>query len=926
MSSSTQHRVLLVEDSLVDARLVTGMLRDSGLVLEHVRSLAAASEALVMGEHVDLVLLDLGLPDSHGLETFRRLHTTVPAVPMVVFTGRDDLETVEQAVKLGAQDYLVKGEVSRSLLLRSIKYAIERHRALDRAEQLNGLLQAIRRIDQIIVRERDVERMIHEACETLVDSRRYLGASIIAAGQGVPPAAATAGSVGKDAAELLARAKRGEWPPCHRAALATPGKLAMLEPRDCSACALDAGAVKYAAAVLLRHGDADLGLLAVSLADGGELDAEEASLLEGVAGDLAMALHAIGIERERASLETSYRTLFNSVSDCIFVQDTKTGAPVLVNERAVELFGWSAEEFLQLSPASWSTGPPFTNEEALERIHRAAAGSRLLFEWHCKDRGGRTFWVEVSLQRAEVQGQARVLAVVRDINARKHSLEQARAASERFRAIFESHSDGILVADAETRAVRMCNPAICKMLGYAEAELLELGLGDIHPAAAVPALVQALEAQTKGQPGILVPDAPMVRKDGSVLHADMTGRATVLDGRPVTIGCFRDVTERRELQASLAQSERLASVGLLAAGVAHEINNPLTYVLYNLECLATSLPEIKDPRVVDLAEQAAEALEGATRVRGIVRDLHTFSRVDKDRVEPTSLNAVVDGAINMAINEIKYRARLVRQLGEVPELMANDSKLAQVVLNLLVNAAQSIDEGDVEHNQISVRTWTEGDEALVEVQDTGCGIPAANLPRVFDPFFTTKDVGAGTGLGLSICHNIVTAINGRIDVESTEGEGTRFVVHIPIASEPAPPTKEEQPPEAPKRRGRFLIVDDEIRVGQALKRLLQAEHDVEVLASGKEAIKLLGKDRAFDGLVCDLMMPDVTGMDLHRWLTEQADDLADRMIFITGGVFTPKARAFLEGVDNSRLDKPFDPHALRDLLQPLVGSATPPPL
>jgi CheY-like chemotaxis protein len=384
--------------------------------------------------------------------------------------------------------------------------------------------------------------------------------------------------------------------------------------------------------------------------------------------------------------------------------------------------------------------------------------------------------------------------------------------------------------------------------------------------------------------------------------------------------------------------------------VAHEINNPLTYILYTVESLANHLPRLialhnrcqlmvserlgsgyaaevlgadedrGDPQQLEeLVAWARDAFVGACRVRDIVRGLKTFSRADRDERAPVQLNSVIEFAINMAYNEIRYRARLVKDLGPLPMVMASDGRLSQVFLNLLINAAQAIDAGEVDKNEIRVSTWVEGGEICAEVRDTGEGIPQEHLSELFEPFFTTKAPGVGSGLGLSICRDIVASYGGRIEAASSPAERwTRFRVFLPIARGEARASASSRTPTPPvasaavgQRRGRVLVVDDEPIIRRALDQLLSTEHEVVLAESGAAARALLERDRAFDLILCDLMMPEITGMDLHGWLVEQDPALAGKMIFMTGGAFTERASAFLRSVPNLTIEKPFD---LRNLM------------
>ena len=375
-----------------------------------------------------------------------------------------------------------------------------------------------------------------------------------------------------------------------------------------------------------------------------------------------------------------------------------------------------------------------------------------------------------------------------------------------------------------------------------------------------------------------------------------------------------------KLERRLVVADRMVSVGTLAAGVAHEMNNPLSYVMANLDMVVEEIRALAggsaSGRMKELEEMALEAREGAERVRKIVRGLKTFSRPEDERRAVRDVRPALELAINMSFNEIRHRARLVKDYGPAPLIEADDARLGQVFTNLLVNAAQAIPEGDAEGNEIRIVTSTdEKGRAVIEIRDTGPGIPEALRARIFEPFFTTKSVGVGTGLGLSICHNIIAGMEGEISLVSAERRGTSFRIVLPAA-------RVQHLPEAvgiataptSGKRARILVVDDEPAVGMALRRILR-EHEVCVVTSAKDALDLMSPSKRFDVIFSDLMMPQMTGMDFYHELTRRSPDEASRMVFVTGGAFTTAATEFLDQVGNERIDKPFTAKAVREMVE-----------
>ncbi len=394
-----------------------------------------------------------------------------------------------------------------------------------------------------------------------------------------------------------------------------------------------------------------------------------------------------------------------------------------------------------------------------------------------------------------------------------------------------------------------------------------------------------------------------------------------------------DITELRQVQLRLSLTERLATVGTLAAGIAHEINNPLAFLMGNLT-LATltlqaqaagreaSLPGAQEgvPPAERVLKAVAEAQIGAERIRDIVKDLGAFARPAASRSGRVQVQQVLELSVKMAMPEIRHRARLVRDYAEVPEITADPAQLGQVFLNLLVNAAQAIPEGAASLHEIRLRVRAEENCVLVQVEDTGEGISAHILERVFDTFFTTKAPGNSMGLGLAISHSLVSQMGGTLTVESQLGRGSTFSVRFPSEAAPAATSERAAPPPPPLAllRGRILIVDDEPQFGQSLQMLVGLSHEAVYTSTAREALRWIQEGRRYDAILCDLMMAEVTGRQFYEELCQQAPGMARRVIFMTGGAYTPASQEFVARMSGNCSSSPSSRPSSKQLLNPLI--------
>jgi len=416
-----------------------------------------------------------------------------------------------------------------------------------------------------------------------------------------------------------------------------------------------------------------------------------------------------------------------------------------------------------------------------------------------------------------------------------------------------------------------------------------------------------------------------VRPDGALMVLECTGVATEYDNKPALLEIVRDQTDTKRMREQLLLRDRMSSVGTLAAGVGHEINNPLAFILGNLEFALLKLGDLIDKGNMpeDLAE-VTQALEeasvGGDRIRRIVRDLNIFCRSDNDSAATVDLHSVLDWTAQMANNEIRHRARLIKDYGDVPLVQGSEVRLSQVFLNLLMNAAQAIPAGNAAMHEISIVTRRDAGKVSVEIRDTGRGIQPDVRQRLFEPFFTTKPVGEGLGLGLSVSYGIVRHLGGDISVESEPGKGSSFKVTLLASTQPGMSTGARTTTATALRRGRVLVIDDEPLVGRAMQRMLP-EHDVTIETQGRDALKRIEAGEHFDLILCDLMMPEMSGIGLFDWMSTISPGMAGRTIFITGGAFTPEAEEFLRNANRPVLEKPMDQSKLRRLLQQELGKS-----
>lgn len=503
----------------------------------------------------------------------------------------------------------------------------------------------------------------------------------------------------------------------------------------------------------------------------------------------------------------------------------------------------------------------------------------------------------------------------------RFAMERTRALatqSERdltFKAIFDNAMDAMLISDSDGKIVD-ANTAAEVLCGRRRAGLLGKTASELTVSHADTAQIEQgwrqflKDGHTRGEFAIL-------RPGGELRRAEYHSTANFLPGLQLAV--LRDVTEQDRMRNRVAISDRMASAGTLAAGLAHEINNPLAALMGYLDMAAEAVSGFPaGPKKTELDGHLEFAQEAAGRIALTVKDLKRFSRPEEERNSAVDVVAVMESSLRMAMNEIRHRARVVKDLSVLPAIMANESRLGQVFLNLLVNAAQSIAPGHSDKNEITLSSFIEGDRIGVSVSDTGSGMSAAEIARIFDAFYSSKAEHGGTGLGLAICKGLIEEMKGEIRVTSEPGKGSCFTVLLPNTQSAA--LQAPAPAEGSgKTRGRIMVIDDEPALLNVLEAALKRDHDALPVKSPREALKRLAGGEAVDVILCDMMMPEMTGMEFFRNLEKIDPKLARKVVFSSGGAFTPAEHEFMDSAAHGCLTKPFSRERLLEKVRSIVG-------
>ena len=602
---------------------------------------------------------------------------------------------------------------------------------------------------------------------------------------------------------------------------------------------------------------------------------------------------------------------FAAAANAIVITDCD-GVIVSVNPAFTRLTGFSAEEAIGRTPAILKSGAqaPDMYRDLWATIQAGRVWRGRLVN---RRKDGSLYTEEQTI--TPVAGEAGVvthfIAVKQDVTEFREVSERLQGRDDLFRLLLENALDIITILNADG-TIRYESPSVLRILGYEPHELEGRSAFEFMPAEDVQKALAILDRirSAPEQTGTL--EFRFRHKDGSWRVLESIGR-NMLD-HPMLTGMLinsRDVTERRRIEDELAsqraariQSEKLADMGTLLAGVAHELNNPLTVVTGYSSILRESLGDGPQRERLDRIVNAAE------RCVRIVRNFLALARQHPPERQHVRPNQIVREAVELLayplrVDNVEVRLELADDL---PALWADPHQLHQVVVNFITNAHHAM-HGSASPRRLTIRTWFTAAAARVSlaVGDTGPGIPPEILGRIFEPFFTTKPLGQGTGLGLPLCQGIVESHGGTVRVDSKPGEGAVFTIELPVVDAPAGAEKE---PVAEIRAlppgSRILVVDDEPDVAGVLTDLLKVAHEqVDTASDGRAALERI-EQADYDLILCDVRMPGLDGPDLYRALRLTHPELLSRFVFLTGDTLNPESRDFVQHTGAPCLSKPFD--------------------
>ncbi len=604
--------------------------------------------------------------------------------------------------------------------------------------------------------------------------------------------------------------------------------------------------------------------------------------------------------------------VLDQVPDPVFVKD-RNHTWIMLNDAMCAFMGYPREELLGKSDFDF-----FPPEEASVFHER----DEMVFESRKLDENVE-FFTDANGQRHTISTKKTVfkdsshpdvlIGVIRDITRIPQTPATLKQTQADLQHMLDTAPYGLCVSGKN--GIIYANEELTKTLGKSRQELQGLRLTTLLQLDAAP-------NEFSAQCAIPVAGEHTLKENNTHRHIEIsTARRIQFNHQDASLVMVRDQTSKRSLQTRLEVAERMASMGQLAAGVAHEINNPLTYIQTNIELCLEELQNL-NPNTIDMRDWLRDAQKGTQQATTVVAQLQSAAR-PIDQPQHFDLKPVIDWSLQLTHNQLRHCCTLHTDIpSDLPQVQGNTAQLTQVLINLITNAIGAFKGQHHNRNTLTIKALTDGPEhLLVHIKDNGVGISPQHLRRIFDPFFTTKDVGSGMGLGLFLSQNIIQSMGGSMEFNSTQGQGTTVTLRL-LTAQGDTPQPHAKPNPNPKPHNpdqlKVLIIDDDALILRSLSRVLR-KHNVSTATNGAQALKLLQNDPHFDTIICDVMMPHMNGIEVLSAIQDQHPQLAPRFIFLTGGTFTLEQETTLKNLPNLVLKKPITPKELSSSLRSLVA-------
>ncbi|HOP39697.1 MAG TPA: PAS domain S-box protein [Geobacteraceae bacterium] len=597
--------------------------------------------------------------------------------------------------------------------------------------------------------------------------------------------------------------------------------------------------------------------------------------------------------------EANYRAIFDASHDAIIVHAVGSGRIMDVNQRACEMFGYSREELLSLGGGVTAAEDfRYQRDAALDRMRRAPGGTSRAMQWKATSKGGHVFWVDVDLKKAVIEGEERLLEVVRDISGRMRAEAELRQSHRLLQIVFSSLNEALFLLEDDSKIVVECNTSAEIMFGYTRAELIGFSSKILHLDDETAETFNREASLACRQKGFYTTEYRMKRKDGDVFPTEHFCNPIPGDGSEPSLILYvvRDITERKRadedrlrLEEQLRHAQKMEAVGQLAGGIAHDFNNILTAIIGYGHLVLMNMQSDNPSR-----RQVEQILAASERAAGLTQGLLAFSRKQESNPRPVDLNGIVRNMRKFLERIIGEEIEMNITLGQDSmTVLADTGQMEQVLMNLATNARDAMPDGGV----LSIRTGILGRDqnllnascfsdasrfAFISVTDTGSGMDVKIQEKIYEPFFTTKEVGKGTGLGLSIAYGIIKQHNGYISVESREGRGTTFRVCLPIIESETTTAEIAKPLFLPYGQETILLAEDDEEV-RMLGRFLLEEcgHEVILAENGEDAVaKFTAHAERISLVILDVVMPKMNGKQAFEAIRSVRPEV--KVLFMSG--------------------------------------------